>query len=335
MPAKRPVHAQPDPDRVVPHLAGRALVALNAVDACLEALDGPHRDGALRALRSMHDKKAVEGLIKRLSTAWSPELRRGILATLIRLYHREADYRGSWWGIRPDSTGPYYDRREWDLSPRIGSVVTSAVLDSDAETVAFLRAELARHRVSLKGLPSAPEAASRPEKEAQAPIAIPQTDPANPNQIGNLSYEAAARRTLQAQGDALKGKALFDSQSCRACHTDADGQTPKGPHLVDIGKRYSAAELVESVLKPSTKIAQGFETYTFVMKSGRLYTGFVVSERADTVLIRESTGVPSELKRDEIESRERRDPSAMPEGVANNLTAEQLADLIAYLRSLE
>ena len=47
MPAKRPVNAQPDPDRVLPHLAMRALVSLRAVDACLDAVEGPHREGAL------------------------------------------------------------------------------------------------------------------------------------------------------------------------------------------------------------------------------------------------------------------------------------------------
>ena len=36
MPTKRPVQDQPDPDRVVPHLALRALVNLRAVDACLK-----------------------------------------------------------------------------------------------------------------------------------------------------------------------------------------------------------------------------------------------------------------------------------------------------------
>ena len=41
MPTAKPVHFQPDPDRVVPHLAVRALVALHAVDACLDAIDGP------------------------------------------------------------------------------------------------------------------------------------------------------------------------------------------------------------------------------------------------------------------------------------------------------
>ena len=61
MPTTRPVQAQPDPDRVVPHLAIRALVALHAVDACLDAIDGPHREGALRALRSMHESEGRRG----------------------------------------------------------------------------------------------------------------------------------------------------------------------------------------------------------------------------------------------------------------------------------
>ncbi len=333
MPTKKPVHAQPDPDRVLPHLAVQALVSLNAVDACLAALDGPYREGALRALRSMHDRKAVEGLIQKLGSARSTELRRGILATLIRLYHREADYKGSWWGIRPDSTGPYYDRQEWALSKRIGSVITSAVLDSDAPTATFLRGELARHKVTLKGLPGTTEVTARTEKET--PIVIPAADPKNPNQIGNLAYEVAAKRTLQVKGNAQQGKLLFKSQSCVACHTEADGQTPKGPHLVDIGKRYNATELVEPILKPSAKIAQGFETWTFVMGDGRLFNGFVVTESASSVQIREATGVQRELRLAEIESRRRQDQSMMPDGLVSNLTPAQLADLLAYLQSLQ
>ncbi len=331
MPAKRPPQDQPDPDRVLPHLAVRALVSLRAVDACLEALDGPHAPGALWALRYLHDKKAVEGLIRKLGATRSAGLRRGILATLIRLYHREADYDGSWWGIRPDSTGPYFDPREWALSPRIGAVVATAVRDADADTASSLRAELARHQVYLQGV-SAPKVTSRGENEK--PLAVPKADPKAPDQIGNLTYEAVARRALRARGDAARGRALFAAQSCAACHTDADGQTPKGPHLVDIGKRYKAEELVESILRPSAKIAQGFETYTFTLADGRLFTGFVVSEGARAVLIREATGVPRELRRDQIGARRMQKTSAMPEGLVNNLTPEQLADLIAYLQTL-
>ncbi len=165
-------------------------------------------------------------------------------------------------------------------------------------------------------------------------MVLPKADPNNPNQLGNMQYEAAARRTLAARGDVVKGKAFFKSQLCNACHTDADGQTLKGPHMVDIGKRYSDAELVESILKPSVKIAQGFETYRFDMVDGKVLTGFVVSERPKTVLIRETNGVQRELKLAQIESRTILKESMMPEGLVNNLTPEQLADLVAYLRSL-
>jgi putative heme-binding domain-containing protein len=333
MPTAKPVQAQPDPDRAVPHLAMRALVSLRAVVACLDAIDGPHREGALRALRSMHNPIAVEGLIKKLSTARSPQTRRDILATLVRLYHREADYDGTWWGIRPDTNGPYFDPREWESSGRIASVLKAAVIDGDAETTPFLRSELARRRVRLSGLP-ANATTDRPKVEEEIRVLFAKTDPNNPDQIGNMSYEAAARRALQAKGDAGRGRALFTSQSCRACHTDADGQTPKGPHLVDIGKRYSTAELVESMLKPSLKIAQGYEAYNFAMADGRTFTGFVVSEGASTVQVRESSGALRELKRSDIEERRRQETSAMPEGIVANLTPEGLADLVAYLRSL-
>jgi putative membrane-bound dehydrogenase-like protein len=333
MPTKKPVHEQPDPDRVLPHLAVRALVSLKAVDACLEALDGPHRDGALWALRYMHDNKAVEGLIKKLGTTRTPELRLGILTTLVRLYYKEADYKGSWWGIRPDSTGPYYDRQEWELSKRIGDVLTSAFHDGDGPSVALLRTELPRHKVSLAGVAIAK--GTLPEKEKELPILILKADPKNPDQIGNLPYEVAVKRTLQVKGDAGRGKALFKSQSCSACHTDADGQTPKGPHLVDIGKRSSAAELVESILQPSAKIAQGFETYTFVMKDGRLFTGFVVTESAKAVQIREANGLQRELMLVDLDARQIQKQSAMPDGLVSNLTPPQLADLLAYVQSLK
>jgi len=49
MPTQRPVQNQPDPGRVVPHWAVSALAAMEAVDACLEALDGPYAGGALTA----------------------------------------------------------------------------------------------------------------------------------------------------------------------------------------------------------------------------------------------------------------------------------------------
>ncbi|MCS6978398.1 MAG: CotH kinase family protein [Gemmatales bacterium] len=331
MPRRQPVQNQPDPDRVVPHLAVRALVALEAVEACLEALDGPYASGALWALRSMHRQDAVEGLIRKLNVTRTPELRRDILMTLIRLYYREADYDGSWWGIRPDTTGPYYDPVEWKMTRRIAAVLTAAWNDADKETAAFLREQLRRHRVQLPGVTLEAQAEVAQDK----PIVLPQADPNNPDQIANLPYETVVRRALAVRGDARRGEQLFKSQSCFACHTTADGQTPKGPHLVDIGKRYQPEELVESIVKPSAKIAQGYESYLFATVDGQVIQGFVVSERAQATLIREPNGLPREIRKEDIESRSILKQSAMPDGLVANLTPEQLADLLAYLQSLK
>ena len=209
------------------------------------------------------------------------------------------------------------------------------ILDGDAETATFLRGELARQRVRLEGLPADP-ATGRPKAEEEIRVVIAKADPKNPDQIGNMTYEAASRRALQAKGDAERGKALFAAQSCRACHTDADGQTPKGPHLVDIGKRYSPAELVESILKPSAKIAQGYEAYSFAMADGRVFSGFVVSEgaldRPDPRVFGRPARAEAVGHRGTPAGRSRR---RCRRGSPATLTPEQLADLVAYLQSLD
>ena len=51
-------HATPHSAVVIPHLAVQSLVSLNATEACLAAIDSPSQDGALWALRLMHDPKA-------------------------------------------------------------------------------------------------------------------------------------------------------------------------------------------------------------------------------------------------------------------------------------
>ena len=164
---------------------------------------------------------------------------------------------------------------------------------------------------------------------------LPKADPDNKDQIANRAAADVLAEALKTRGDAAKGLKLFTSQSCARCHTTANGQKPKGPHLVDIGKRSKPAELIQSILKPSEKIAQGFDTYVFVTTGGKVVTGFVSRESAKTVEIRQLTGLPIVLPKTMIEERVRQKKSMMPEGIVGNLTVEQLADLLAFPKSLE
>jgi len=323
-----------DPGRVLSHLAVQALVDLKAIDACVEAVGGPHHRGALEALKRIHDVKSVDGLFQRLSSSYNPALRGDIWAALIRLYHREGEFTEDspkWWGTRPDTTGPYYDRQKWSESDRIAAAVKVAMQDGDESLRAELATQLKRHVVSLDGL----AADQVPMKEAEQAIELPKVDPGNPDLIANLDFATALRRAMAVEnGDVARGQQLFRQQSCINCHAYANGQQPRGPHLVDIGKRYKKEELIESILQPGKKIAQGFDTWAFAMEDGQIHTGFVVLESAETVTLRDAKGVSKELLQDHIEERVKQEISMMPQGIVGNLTPEQLADLLAWISTL-
>ena len=322
-----------DPGRVLPHLAMQALVDLRAIDPCLQALDGPHRAAALAVLRRIHDPRSVDGLFAKLATTYNDSDRTDLWTALIRLYHREGDFTPDspgWWGTRPDTTGPVYHRQTWSESERIAAAVKVALQESSPQSRETLLALLKKHGVNLEGTGTTTVMA-----ETQQAIKVPQADPGNPNLIANLDYETVLQRTLAVNNaDPARGAELFRQQSCINCHTFANGQQPRGPHLVDIGKRYKPAELVESIVQPGRRIAQGFDTWAMAMQDGKIHTGFVVLESAETVTLRDATGLAKDLIREQIEDRVKQEISMMPQGIVGNLTPEQLADLLAWLGTL-
>ncbi len=323
--------ALPNSQAVIPHLAIQALVRLRATDACLAGLNTEHWRAALRALRQFHNSTAVDGLIQSLARERDLQKQTEILITLIRLYQHETPYDGSWWGIRPDTTGPYYDPMTWSESEKIQTIVRPAIEFAAPEMRATLVAELQRHQITWDGLATEVEVDA---EESAEPIVIQPVDPNDPEQVGNLSYAQSVQRVLDATGDVARGKVLFRERSCSSCHTATAGERPVGPHLADIGKRYKADELLESLLKPSEKIAQGYETQLFLLTNGEVVTGFVMSETGRQIVVRDSQGKTHKIARDEIDERSRQAVSAMPEGLLGSLRTTELADLLAYLQSL-
>ena len=128
-------------------------------------------------------------------------------------------------------------------------------------------------------------------------------------------------------------RTLFTRQGCAACHTASPEETEKGPYLGGIATRYSRAELIESILRPAAKIAQGFATNFFDTTDGRHFEGFVVREGGTEVVIRDLAGVETTLRKDQIKARGVREGSIMPPGLADTLTLQELSSLLAYLGS--
>ncbi len=327
-------HNQPDPGNVIPHLAVRALVELSASEVALNGLDTPYRTGATQTLRWLHNADIVNGLLQRLDAAEDNSSKGDLLSILIRLYNKEGEYKQGWWGTRPDRTGPYYDRQPWEQTSKIEAAIVKSYNNSDELIKDRIVNDLIRHRIKPKSLPKSLFEEQNSEEPTQ-PIVIPTVDPNNPNQIANMKFEDVVAKAMSISGNAKQGRKLFLQQSCVACHTYREGQSPKGPHLVDIGKRYKREELIESILKPDAKIAQGFDTYSFVTTKGLIHYGFVVGESAEDLQLRQANGLSQTLFRTDIEERLKRKESMMPKGIANNLTVEELANLLAFLQQLK
>jgi quinoprotein glucose dehydrogenase len=138
----------------------------------------------------------------------------------------------------------------------------------------------------------------------------------------------------QYGGDAENGRKVFRenaSLACLKCHvaTDGDGGVV-GPKLAGIGKRLSRLQLIESILDPNRALSPGYEGVVFSLVDDTFVEGAVVSETADVVRVRKADGTEVELAVPEIAAR-RKGLSAMPDGLRQFVSRENLRDLIEYL----
>lgn len=138
------------------------------------------------------------------------------------------------------------------------------------------------------------------------------------------------------EGDPAVGRTLFTSEKakCSVCHRVGEDGGRIGPELSEIGRIRSARDLLEAIVFPSASIVRDYEPFTIVMDSGQVYNGLVVRETADSVFLQQQTGDPIALPRDAIEIIQASAVSIMPQGLDQGLTERELADLVAYLRSL-
>lgn len=152
--------------------------------------------------------------------------------------------------------------------------------------------------------------------------------------IAKLSYDEVLAEAKKLPGDVSRGEQLFAKQQCVNCHTVNKNDPPKGPYLGGISARYNRTELTESILKPSAKIAQGFETQWFQTDEGLTFEGFVARESGTEVEIRNVKGEQQIISKEHIEERGKREQSIMPTGLLDTVTPADLASLLKYLESL-
>jgi putative heme-binding domain-containing protein len=149
----------------------------------------------------------------------------------------------------------------------------------------------------------------------------------------------ALARAAREQGDASRGALVFyrPDLACTRCHTAGEGGARLGPDLGKIGKEATDVYLIESILLPSKVIKKGFETVTILTKAGKTVTGLLAEERPDAIVLRDAAqdGKSITILKTDIDDRNDKGPSLMPEGVISVLSGRQeFLDLTRYLMEI-
>ncbi len=148
----------------------------------------------------------------------------------------------------------------------------------------------------------------------------------NRQQIGR-EYQKA----LALNGSVAAGATIF-KRSCSQCHR-IDGQGHQtGPDISDVRNR-SRSALLYDILDPNAKVEPRFTAYTVVTDDGKIYNGLIASETSEAVVLRMAEGKQQTIGRGQIEEIRASNVSLMPEGIEKDVTLQDMANLLEFLKS--
>ena len=135
-------------------------------------------------------------------------------------------------------------------------------------------------------------------------------------------------------GNPDNGAAVFESATCSDCHVVDGAGTEFGPDLSEIGDKLSKAGLYESILDPSASVSPDFDLVHLSLADRDEASGFVISETAGAVTLRMEGGIVADFSLGEILLRRKSTVSAMPDDLQEQMSVDDLVDLVEYLSRL-
>jgi putative heme-binding domain-containing protein len=156
--------------------------------------------------------------------------------------------------------------------------------------------------------------------------------------VKRLGSVVRPEQILALAGDMERGrKVFFDAAGvqCRNCHRIQGRGTEVGPDLDQLGKKYSRAVILENILDPSRQIDPKYLTYVAETKAGQVHTGLLVGKTETEIVLKDANNKLIQLPAGDIDLLVPQQKSLMPDAILRELTAEQAADLTAFLSSLQ
>ena len=141
----------------------------------------------------------------------------------------------------------------------------------------------------------------------------------------------AAAEIAKLAGDAVRGKTAVGV--CYACHKIGGQGVEFGPDLTTFAKQQPPEVVIQAIVKPSNDISHGYEGSLLVSTEGIKIAGMVLSN-GDPVLMKCMGNMVQTVPRSRVASLNPLGRSLMYDPAVLGLTAQSVADIVAYLRSL-
>jgi putative heme-binding domain-containing protein len=163
------------------------------------------------------------------------------------------------------------------------------------------------------------------KKQAQAILSEPESD----RKPVYEKYLPAITRP----GRPERGRQIF-ARACSECHKVDGVGHELGPDLRSVSKRYKET-LLADILMPNQNIEGGYEEYLLETADGRQVTGILAKETPTTLTLRRRKGDEDIILRSSVKNLRSLSVSPMPEDLEKSIGVDEMADLIAFIKSLK
>ena len=136
-------------------------------------------------------------------------------------------------------------------------------------------------------------------------------------------------------GDVRRGQAIFNGAKaqCAACHKIGYVGGVVGPDLTTIGRIRNDRDLLEAIVFPSASFVRSYEPVRVVTLDGRALSGILKKDAPDEIVLTIAADKEERIARADVESIAPGTVSVMPDGFDKQVTPQELADLVAFLRA--
>lgn len=148
-----------------------------------------------------------------------------------------------------------------------------------------------------------------------------------------LDELAAYLNESWSKGDPHRGRVVFEKAACIKCHRFGGQGETIGPDLSAVAMRFQRREILESILHPSQVISDQYSAKIVTTTDGKVILGLVAQQNDGSYVILQPNAQKATLRKDDVDTIAVSKQSAMPEGLLNNVTLQEIADLFAYLNS--